>query len=88
MAQRQQQSLHELVRGTRIGENIKFRAATSTIDFESRVRVTTIDEPATVEGRQPTVVGFTVATSGRWEALSIDPIVGTEDCWVRLRRLA
>ena len=47
MAQRQQQSLHELVRGTRIGENIKFRAATSTIDFESRVRVTTID------GRRP-----------------------------------
>jgi len=88
MAQRYEQSLHELVRGTRIGENIKFRAATNTIDFESRGRVTTIDEPSTVAGRKPTVVGFTVAATGRWEALSIDPIVGSEDCWVRLRRLA
>jgi hypothetical protein len=84
----QRQSLHEIVSGTRIGENIKFRVETSSIDYVARGRVTTVDEPALVKGRKPIVVGFTQAQTGGWEALSVDPILGSDESWVRLRRLA
>ncbi len=82
------QSLHQLVSGTRIGENIKFRTATSDINYGVRGRVTPVDEPSEIAGRKPVVVGFTVAQTGRWEALNIDPILGSDESWVRLRRLA
>jgi hypothetical protein len=84
----QNESLHKIVSGTRIGENIKIRVETSTIDYEARGRVNTVDEPAMIEGRKPTIVGFTQAQTGRWEALSVDPILGSNESWVRLRRLA
>ena len=82
------QSLHRLVSGTRIGENIKFRTASSAINYAVRGRVAPVDEPSEVAGRKPVVVGFTLAQTGRWETLNIDPILGSDDSWVRLRRLA
>jgi hypothetical protein len=84
----QKLTLHEIVSTTRIGENVKVRMATSSIDYVPRGRVATVDEPSKVEGRKPTIVGFAFAQTGSWEALSIDPILGSDESWVRLRRLA
>jgi hypothetical protein len=81
-------SVHELVSRTRVGETVKFRADNSTIDYPTRGRVKPVDQPAQIEGRKPIVTGFTLAVGGSWEAESIDPILGSDESWVRLRRLA
>jgi hypothetical protein len=81
-------SLHELVSRTRAGETVRFRAENSTIDYQTRERVSPVDQPAQSEGRRPTIVGFALTVGGSWEAESVDPILGSTASWVRLRRLA
>ena len=81
-------SVHELVSRTRVGETVRFRAVNSTIDYQARGRVSPVGLPPEREGRKPTIVGFTLAARGSWEAESVDPILGSDASWVRIRRLA
>ena len=81
-------SIHELVSRTRVGETVRFRAVNSTIDYQPRGRVSPVDQPSEKAGRKPTIVGFALAARGTWEAESVDPILGSDASWVRIRRLA
>jgi hypothetical protein len=81
-------SIHDLVSRTRVGETVKFRTDNSAIDYQARGRVRAVGQPSPIEGRKPTITGFALAEDGSWEAESVDPILGTHESRVRIRRLA